>query len=269
MVASTRDGSRTHGSVMSRGGVLIVDDDPVVRSFLSVTLESIATVEEAADADRALAVLEARAGSIDLMLVDQVLPQRSGLELLRITRRNWPWIAVAILTGFGSKDLAVQALRDGASDYLKKPITVMALQQAVARLMAAARAPMPFPDSRAAGGGAETGRGRVHPNIAGALRFMSEHFTDVITLADVAREAGFSRFHFCRRFHDEVGVPFHVHLDDLRVRRAKVLLAEPLLRISEVASAVGFNGLSHFDRTFRKKVGQSPSAYRASLLRCA
>jgi len=97
---------------------------------------------------------------------------------------------------------------------------------------------------------------------------MTEHFGEALTLADVAREAGFSRFHFCRLFHHEIGVPFHEHLQDLRVHRAKVLLGDPFLRVSEIAYAVGFNDLSHFDRTFRKMVGRSPLQYRASL-QCA
>jgi two-component system response regulator YesN len=253
---------------MNDGAVLIVDDEPVVRSFVRAALESIVRVEEAADAERALEVLEARARTTDLVLVDHVLPRRSGLEVLRITKRNWPWISVAILTGFGSEDLAVQALRAGASDYLKKPIQVTALLQAVARLMTVRDKPTFPPAPPAPVGGTEIRDSRVHPNIGRALRFMTEHFGEGLTLADVAREAGLSRFHFCRLFHHEIGVPFHEHLQVLRVHRAKVLLGDPFLRVSEIAYAVGFNDLSHFDRTFRKMVGRSPSQYRASL-QCA
>jgi YesN/AraC family two-component response regulator len=241
--------------------VLVVDDEPLVRSFLSTALEPIARVDEAADADRALDLLRERAGATALVLVDQVLPRRSGLEVLQITKSTWPWIPVALLTGFGSEDLAVQALRAGASDYLRKPIGVAALLETVARLVASRGEPAP----PAAGGGTENRARPVHPNIRRALAFMSEHFAEPISLANVAREAGLSRFHFCRLFHHEIGVPFHEHLHDLRVHRAKTLLADRYLRVSEVAYAVGFNDLSHFDRTFRKMVGRSPSEYRASL----
>jgi len=109
----------------------------------------------------------------------------------------------------------------------------------------------------------------VHPNIFRALVFMNNHFAENITLADVAREAGLSRFHFCRLFRQEAGVLFHEHLTRLRVQHAKTLLADRNRRISEVAYGVGFNDLSHFDRTFRKMVGRSPSEYRSSLQRVA
>lgn len=87
-------------------------------------------------------------------------------------------------------------------------------------------------------------------------------------LAVVAREAALSRFHFCRLFRRETGIAFHDYVHELRVRYAKALLADRQLTVTEVAYRVGFNDLSHFDRTFRRLVGASPTEYRASL-RCA
>jgi AraC-like DNA-binding protein/CheY-like chemotaxis protein len=252
----------------SRPGVLVVDDEPLVRSFLRATLEPIVRFHEAADAEGAFELLRQRARAIDVVIVDQVLPGRSGLEILQITKHNWPWIPIALLTGFGSEDLAVQALRCGASDYLRKPIGVTALRETVTRLMTRRGDPVPKAITPASAGGTENDSRPVHPNIRRALAFMSEHFTEAISLADAAREAGLSRFHFCRLFHHEMGVPFHEHLHDLRVRTAKTLLTDRYMRVSEVAYAVGFNDLSHFDRTFRKIVGRSPSEYRASF-QCA
>jgi two-component system response regulator YesN len=245
--------------------VLIVDDDRLVRSFLRTALAPIAVVEEAPDAEQALEILKTRGAAIDVALVDQVLPRRSGLEVLSVAKRKCSWIAVAILTGFGSEELAVRALRAGASDYLRKPINLTALLETLDRLVTAR-----YKGTRRAASFDRLGRTEahpspVHPNIGRALMFVSEHFTEAITLASVASEAELSRFHFCRLFHREVGIPFQEYLYALRVRRAKILLADRCLRVSEVAYAVGFNDLSHFDRTFRKMVGRSPSEYRAFL----
>jgi YesN/AraC family two-component response regulator len=246
--------------------VLIVDDNALVRSFLRTALETTARVVEAEDAERALEILETRGrGTVDLVLLDYVLPKRSGLELLKVTKRSWPWISVVILTGFGSEDLAVQAFRGGASDYLRKPIRLDALMQTVAagltRAQSAPRGDRPCGDR-----GVQARA--VHPHIHRALAFMHAHFAEPISLSGVAREAGLSRFHFCRLFHHETGTPFHEYLQDLRVTRAKVLLANRYSRVSEVAYAVGFNDLSYFDKTFRRMVGRSPTEYRASL-QCA
>jgi YesN/AraC family two-component response regulator len=246
--------------------VLVVDDEPLLRSFVRAALMNRAWVLEAGDGELAIHILERQArDSIDLLLLDHRLPKRSGLEVLRVTRQRWPWIPVVILTGVGSEDLAVEALRAGASDYLKKPVSLDVLLQTVTTLTS------PNAPRRAAGARAGPGPdtpGGLHPNIDRALVFIRQHFTEPITLSDVAREAALSRFHFSRLFHQELSVTFHDYLHDLRVSRAKIMLANRQLRVSDVAYGVGFNDLSHFDRTFRKLVGQSPTEYRASL-RCA
>jgi YesN/AraC family two-component response regulator len=239
--------------VSSLPGVLIVDDEVLMRSFLCAALESTFAVVAAKDGEQALETLQAQgAPRIHLVLLDQVLPKRSGLDVLKITKRRWPWIPVVIITGYGSEDLAVEALRAGASDYLKKPISVDALTRTVEGLVAATSMSAP----RVAAG---------HPNIHRALTFIVEHFAEDITLEDAARQAGLSRFHFCRLFRRETGWTFLEYLHQFRVRRAQALLADRYVRITEVAYTVGFSDLSHFDRTFRRMVGRSPSEYRASL----
>ncbi len=248
-------------------GVLVVDDDALTRAFLRDALEADARIVEAADGDTAIAVLSAHAGSaVNLVLADYVLPGRSGLEILEVTRRRWPWIPVVIVTAFGSEDLAVQALRAGASDYLRKPLDPDVLVASVRALTTV--------QHRQERGAAGTSVDRIdelrtlHPGIRRAVAFVREHFADAVPLAVVAREAALSRFHFCRLFRRETGIAFHDYVHELRVRYAKALLADRQLTVTEVAYRVGFNDLSHFDRTFRRLVGASPTEYRASL-RCA
>jgi two-component system, response regulator YesN len=249
-------------AVRSQPGVLIVDDEKMVRSFLRAALEQTAHVVEAEDGERATAFLAERSRpDITLVLLDHRLPRQSGLEVLRTMKERWPWISIVLLTGFGSEDLAVEALRAGASDYLKKPVQLDLLMRTVEHFTAARPSLPPA--------GCEGVQcGPTHPNIRRALTYITEHFTEPITLADVARAARLSRFHFCRLFHQETTVPFHDYLQELRIARAKILLADRYLRVSEIAYAVGFNDLSHFDRTFRKVVGCSPTSYRTAL-RCA
>ena len=244
--------------------VLVVDEDARVRAAVGAALKELAVVLEAEDGERAFRILQKRgAMDLDLMLVDYVLPDRSGLEVLRLTKRSWPWIPVVIITGIGSEELAVRALRAGASDYLKKPIRPDTLREMVRALTT--------PRLELAGRNVKIAVDRSneetvgHPNIRRAITFVREHFTEDITLADVAREAGLSRFHFCRLFHLEAGVSLRAYLHNLRVNRAKVLLADRGLTVTEVAYTVGFNDLSHFDRTFCRMVGRSPTEYRRSL----
>jgi YesN/AraC family two-component response regulator len=246
-------------------GVLVVDDEALVRSFLRDALLESARVIEAEDGEQAIEVLQGRVhDTIDLVLIDHFLPKMTGLEVLRITKRNWPWLPVVLFTGSGSEDLAVKAWRAGASDYLRKPIELDDLLGIVDALTR--HPPTTPPDTPSSID--HSGRWRtVHPSVRRGLTFMYEHFADPIRLSDVARAACLSRFHFCRLFHHETGVAFHEYLHSLRVAKAKALLVDHGLRISEIAFTVGFNDLSHFDRTFRRLVGRSPSQYRHSMQR--
>ena len=208
-------------------------------------------VVQAQDGDEALEILE-DGTAIHLILLDQMLPKRSGIEVLRVVKSRWPWIPVIIITGFGSEDLAVQALRAGANDYLKKPIGLDVLHDTVRNLVGVSAAVAWNP----------TGE---NPSIRRALTFIAEHSAEEITLEDAAREAGLSRYYFCRLFRRETGATFLNYLRHQRIRQAEALLANRHMRITDVAYTVGFRDLSHFDRTFRRVAGRSPSEYRASL----
>ena len=250
--------------------VLVVDDDAPVRSFMRIALEGTAKLVEAPDGEQALRMLERQGGrNLDLVLLDYVIPKRSGLEILRVVRLQWPWIPVVIITGFGSEDLAIHALRAGARDYLRKPIDVDQLRQTVVTLTAkrsSGTRPEPGILMEESADAAMDAPRAVHQGIARALAFAGKHFTESITLSEMAREASLSKFHFCRLFHREMGFSFRECLQGLRVRRARALLADPGLSVTEVAYAAGFNDLSHFDKVFRRIVGVPPSEYRKSIL---
>lgn len=243
--------------------VLVVEDDARVRSFVRAALAGTASLLEAPDGAQALRVLERQGGhNLDLVLIDQVIPGPSGLQVLQLVHSRWPWIPSVMMTGFGSEELAIQALRAGARDYLKKPIELDRLRRTVVALTCASVATAPAgPVERRA----ETAGVPAHRAVSRAVAFVYEHFAEAMTLSEVARAASLSKFHFCRLFRREMGLSFRDYLQGLRVGRARALLADPRLSVTEVAYAVGFNDLSHFDKVFRRIAGVPPSEYRRTL----
>lgn len=103
------------------------------------------------------------------------------------------------------------------------------------------------------------------PAITKAKQFIHEHQADEISLADVAKAVNTSTFYFCKMFKKATGLNFTEYLARVRVEKAKNLLLNPNLRISEVAFAAGFQSLSHFNRVFRRIAGESPTRYREKL----
>jgi AraC-like DNA-binding protein len=74
-----------------------------------------------------------------------------------------------------------------------------------------------------------------------------------------------STFYLCKLFRRSSGVTFTEFVSRTRVEKAKNLLLNPNLRISEIAFEVGFQSLTHFNRIFKKIVGESPTDYREHL----
>jgi two-component system response regulator AtoC len=100
--------------------LLIVDDEQTIRRLCMTVGESLGfSCLEAESGDAALAVLDAR--PVHMVLTDLVMPSMSGLEFLEQAKRNHPRIEVAVMTGHGSVESAVQAMKLGAYDYISKP----------------------------------------------------------------------------------------------------------------------------------------------------
>ncbi len=100
--------------------------------------------------------------------------------------------------------------------------------------------------------------------IARVLREMATASAQLISIHDLAREAGLSRYHFLRTFKRTTGVTPHQWLLRTRLRNAAERLLTGQEPITEIALDVGFDDLSNFIRSFRAEFGVSPRRYRAS-----
>jgi AraC family transcriptional regulator len=115
----------------------------------------------------------------------------------------------------------------------------------------------------------------VEPTARGGLagwqknavaQHVAEHLAEPVSLATMAELAQLSAFHFARAFKQSFGMPPHRYHTNLRIERAKSLLAQPDLSVTEIATTLGFGETSSFSATFRKLTGRTPSDYRRSLV---
>jgi AraC-like DNA-binding protein/ligand-binding sensor protein len=98
-----------------------------------------------------------------------------------------------------------------------------------------------------------------------AREYIDKHKTEQLSLADAAKAAGASVFHFCKVFHKATDLTFTDYVARVRLEDARTQLLNPRRRISEIAYDVGFQSLTQFNRTFKRVFGQSPSEFRARL----
>jgi two-component system response regulator AtoC len=138
--------------------VLVIDDDPGIRDYL----ETLATrqgyaVYTAADGETALAGLDKTAP--DLITLDAVLPGMDGLETLRRIKERIPEVPVIMLSGHGQARMIVEAMRLGATDFLRKPFEVEELELAFRKAL----------ENRALEEEIKSLRGRVRSEVDGLL----------------------------------------------------------------------------------------------------
>lgn len=134
MVDPTPIGGLTQRVPAAAVRVLVVDDDPLIRCQLVRLYASHGfTVDEARDAATALEALAGRLYS--LVLLDLMMPGRDGASLLHEIRQRWPNVDVIMVTAHGSVRSAVEAMRQGAADYIMKPFEGEELLLATQRVL--------------------------------------------------------------------------------------------------------------------------------------
>jgi AraC-like DNA-binding protein len=106
-------------------------------------------------------------------------------------------------------------------------------------------------------------RNRAEPaEIWKARKFIEEHSDEELSLTKVAKLAKISPNYLSEKFKEVTGVNFVHYVARTRTEKARELLQNPNLRISEIAFAVGFQSLSQFNRVFKKLTRQSPTKFR-------
>ena len=103
---------------------------------------------------------------------------------------------------------------------------------------------------------------REHPLVAAIRRHLAEHLDQRITLADVGRAVSFSASYCQSIFREKTGRSVMDTLLDMRMKKAKELIASREFSLRDVAEKVGFEDYNYFSRQFRARCGVSPSKYR-------
>ena len=155
--------------------ILVIDDEPATQDTLGIFLETEGyQVATAGSGEEALARIESE--NFDVIVTDVIMPGLSGLEVLERSRQLSPRAEVILITGHATVEMAIQALRRGAGDYLQKPFVLHDLARSVRRLLARptwlvetshSRAGAPSPSDPPAGTSHASAPGR-EPGAGGA-----------------------------------------------------------------------------------------------------
>jgi two-component system, response regulator YesN len=242
--------------------ILVADDDVTLQDILTFFLGKDYEVRLATTGADALARVCHE--PVDLVVLDHRLPDRSGLDVLAELKSIRPRLPVIMLTGYGSEWICAAAFKLGVADYLRKPVNAVDLVGAVHRILP------PGPergDFLREGPMLRDLRAPLCTPIQRAMGLIQQRYWEQVSLSALAGQVGMSKYRLSHRFREEIGITFRDYVLRVRIERAKVLLADSHVSISEVAQNVGFGDLPHFDKVFKRYAGITPSAYRSLLLR--
>jgi AraC family transcriptional regulator len=106
-------------------------------------------------------------------------------------------------------------------------------------------------------------RGGLAPHkLQKVLVYIEEKLAEPVGVRELASQVHMSPFHFARRFKQAVGTPPHAYITQMRIERARRLLAGSNLPLIEVATRVGYRTQAHFTGVFHRYVGTTPRAFR-------
>ncbi|NJP40629.1 response regulator [Oscillospiraceae bacterium HV4-5-C5C] len=276
--------------------VIIVDDEePIVRGLTQLLpweSSGCQVVGTAADGRRALELI--RREKPDILFTDIAMPGMDGLSLIAALRSEFPELQIAILSGYPQFSFAQRAIELGVSGYIIKPSRMSELE-AVLQKMVGALKQLEAAGQKAAApavtGAADktqaAGRGQAppgpHPDdgpeardedpaarasnfvLQQARAYMAEHYAERLTLPEVAAAVYVSQWHLSKLISRYTGQSFYDLLNQIRLKEACRLLADPSLSIAEVGERVGFADAAHFSKIFKKYQQISANAYRNQL----
>ena len=241
--------------------VVLIDDESIITEGLRKVVDWTAhNCQVAALAQDAVSGAQAiRRYRPDILFTDIKMPGEDGLTMLAGLKGEFPRMQIAVLTGYRDFEYAQRAIRLGVSRFLLKPSKMEELLEAL-EYMTSVLDRLPATEEEP-----ELQPGDEDPNsflARQAQAYITEHFAQRLSLQDVADHCYVSQWHLSKLFNKCLGQSFYDLLNAVRIRQAKRLMADPALRISEVAEQVGYADTAHFSRVFKKLEGVSAGEWR-------
>jgi two-component system response regulator YesN len=228
--------------------LLLVDDDREFREEFAESLSDYDVIQ--ADSGQEALKLLSRANEIDLVIMDVFMPGLSGTEVLKQIRKSFPGLGIIILTGYSSKDIAIEALKGHADDYLEKPVDIEKARETIENILAAKRSP------------ADLSSQGIKGKIEKVKKFVERNCFKKIYLEDAARAVCLSPKYLSRIFEEITGTRFTEYRLKVKIAQGTVLLKKSGYNIDQIADKLGYKNTESFIRQFKKITKLTPTEYR-------
>jgi len=237
----------------AREKILLVDDDAIFREEFAECLGEY-EVLQAATGEEALAILK-KPNEINLVMLDVRMPGMGGLAALEKIAEIAPEAGTVILTGYGSKEVVIRALRGKADDFIEKPFDIAKTRAIVEKVLAAKK------------DGYRPEAADLGDKIEHVKRFLRRNCLRKVSLQDAAQAVCLSPKYLSRVFWEQSGSSFNEYKLGLKMDAAKELLKETGYNVDQISAKLGYQNTESFIRQFKKVAGCTPRAYRGKMPR--
>ncbi|HEQ71861.1 MAG TPA: response regulator transcription factor [Spirochaetia bacterium] len=228
--------------------VLVVDDNYQFREEMKDLLYEYQVVT-VPSAERAIDLLK-EPHTVDVIVLDVRLPGRKGTDVVQEIKTIEPKIPVIILTGYGSKEVAIEALRGHADDFMEKSSDIISIKKLVGKVI----------DNKHA---EQNQCGNV---IERVKYFIEKNYQKRMCLSHAARFVSLTPKYLSRLFKERTGQSFINYKTHLKMDKAKDLLEKTHYNVNQIADQLGYLNTESFVRIFKKMTGRSPGEYRQAAM---
>jgi len=272
--------------------VIIVDDEPIIVEGLQKGIRwdnwGCEIVGTAGNGMEGLKLV--RELNPDILFSDISMTNMDGLAMVAAIKSEFPDMEVCLLTGFRNFEYAQQAIKLGVTRFLLKPSKIDEIEEAIDAMIKNLKSKgelgeeivdnmwnvndpeekyiyqtfvkdRPLVDDGAEGKIKFTDANNFI--LKNALKYMYEHYTDKLTLQDIAEECFISSWHLSKLLNQYTGKGFFEIINIIRLDKAKELLKNTSNKIQDISEEVGFQDVTHFSRIFKNYVGVSPKEFRS------
>ena len=227
--------------------ILVIDDHPKIQESFCLAFPEYQFVSAYSGED-GLKLLK-KANEIDLVILDYKMGGLNGIQVLKEIRCMDDKMGVILMTSFGSKEIAIEALRANADDFVDKPYSVDEMRKKLDQYFENHEQPKNFP-------------GVQNDSMRRAMGFVQRNYGKNPTLEELADKVSLSAKYVSRKFKKETSQTFSDYKIGIKMEQAKKFLSQTSLGIAQIAYKVGYENAESFMKAFKKNSGCTPTEYR-------
>jgi len=248
--------------------ILIVDDEPLTREGIRKTLEAWSAgrhqIISSCNGVEALEQLGSRL--VHLLITDIRMPEMNGLQMVEATRSFGHKPVTIIISGHPDFEYAQSAIQLGVVNYLLKPVKKVKLIEAVEQALRVeeererVETMEKMVDTRLMH--AKTSANHYSPPVQQAVQYVADHLQEQFGMREVANHIHLNPSYFSALFKEQAGFTFSEYVTRSRLQKAKELLLQTRLPITDISEQVGYLTPKYFIKLFKDYEKISPNQYR-------